>query len=149
MKVSKKGEQALKALMELALVHPGKPSTLKSLSDATGTSIKFLEQILLLLRRGGFVKSLRGSRGGFVLIKDPREITIGEVIRFLEGPLGPLGNRQELHELIENSERFSGLYQTLLDVRNSASTILDNRTLWDVCQLSQEIRQAASSMYYI
>ncbi len=149
MKISKIGEQAIRALMELAWVYPGKPLTLGHISTATDTSVKFLEQILLLLRRGRFVQSLRGNKGGFTLCRDPREIVLGDVIRFLEGPLGPLGSKEELETLMEKSRRHGGLYSTLLDIRNACSGILDHRTLWDICQISQEMKQSHSKMYYI
>ena len=146
MKLSKRGEQALKSLMELASAYPCKPLTLKHLSEMTGTSIKFLEQILLLLRRGRFVISIRGNRGGFVLARPPQEVYLGDVVRFVDGPLSPLGTKEDLEELLTTSERYYGLFKTLLDVRNSASGILDHCSLWDVCQMS---RGNLSRMYYI
>ena len=149
MRLSKRGEQALKSLMELAAVYPGKLLTLKVLSDLTGTTIKFLEQILLLLRRGRFVKSLRGNRGGFILVRDPKEIFLGDVIRFVDGPLSPLGNKQDLEELARTSDRYLGLFKALLDVRNAASGILDHCSVWDACQISRELRESHSRMYYI
>ena len=149
MKISKRGEQAVRTLMERARAYPGKPLTLKHISTATETSVKFLEQILMLLRRGRFVQSLRGNRGGFVLTRDPREIILGDVIRFLEGPLGPLGSKEELETLMEKSQRHAGLYSTLLDIRDSCSAILDHRTLWDICRRSEELKQSHSRMYYI
>ncbi len=149
MKLSIKGEKSLRTLMELALAYPGKPLILRDISNSTQTSVKFLEQILLLLRRGTFVKSIRGNRGGFVLTRDPREIRLGDVIRFVDGPLAPLGNKEDLEVLLENNERYAGLYKTLLDVRDACSDVLDTRTLWDICQMSEEIKKTQSKMYYI
>ncbi len=149
MKISKRGEQALKTLMELAEVYPNKPLTLKYISDMTGTSVKFLEQILFLLRRGKFVISLRGNKGGFTLARDPREILVGDAVRFLEGPLGPLGSKEDLESLLQKNERYAGLYQKFLDVRNAASDVLDHCNLWDLCRISREMRQSQSGMYYI
>ena len=93
MKITYKGDYALKALFQLALRNwqdKGSVIAISELAKLGDMPETFLEQILLLLRRGGFVKSKRGVRGGFFLARPPREITIGEVIRFIEGPLEPI-----------------------------------------------------------
>lgn len=148
MKLSKRGEQALRTLMELAFAYPGKPLTLRTISEATNTSIKFLEQILLLLRRGRYVLSIRGNKGGFTLARDPQQIVVGDVIRFLEGPLSPLTSKKQLESLMKESGRYGGMYKILLDVRNASSGVLDHCSLWDLCRISAELKPQ-SGMYYI
>jgi Rrf2 family protein len=90
MKVSSKGEYALRALIFLGN-HKGKVLGIQEISEKTMVSIHYLEQILLQLKKLGFVTSKRGAKGGYMLHKQPEEINIGEVIRDLEGPLSPIG----------------------------------------------------------
>jgi Rrf2 family protein len=89
MKVSSKGEYALRALLVLGQ-QQGKVMTIQEISDKTLVTINYLEQILLQLKKFDFVKSKRGARGGYFLHKDTDQINIGEVIRNLEGPLSPM-----------------------------------------------------------
>jgi len=93
MKITYKGDYALKALFQLALNYGEGEGGVMSISDIAKSGDmpeKFLEQILLNLRRGGFVKSRRGIKGGFSLARRPAEITIGQVVRFIEGPVEPI-----------------------------------------------------------
>jgi Rrf2 family protein len=90
MKVSSKGEYALRALIFLGN-HQGKVFGIKEISEKTSVSIPYLEQLLLQLKKLGYVASKRGAKGGYVLQKSAKEIIIGEVIRNLEGPLSPMG----------------------------------------------------------
>ncbi|MCX5677806.1 MAG: Rrf2 family transcriptional regulator [Candidatus Omnitrophica bacterium] len=93
MKITYKGDYALKALFQLALNYGDPEEGVLSITEIAKLGdmpTNFLEQILLSLRRGGFVKSRRGVKGGFLLAKDPKDITIGEVIRFFEGPIEPI-----------------------------------------------------------
>jgi Rrf2 family protein len=90
MKVSSKGENALRALLLLGN-HQGKIMGIQEISEKTLVSIHYLEQILLQLKKLGYVTSKRGAKGGYVLERNPAEINIGEVIRDLEGPLSPMG----------------------------------------------------------
>lgn len=92
MKITYKGDYALKALFQLALSY-NEDTGIMSISDIARSGDmpeNFLEQILLTLRKGGFVKSKRGIKGGFALARHPREITIGQVVRFVEGPIEPV-----------------------------------------------------------
>ena len=89
MKVSSKGEYALRALLQLGN-HQGNVLGIQEISEKTLVSIHYLEQILLQLKKLGYVTSKRGAKGGYLLQKEPREINIGEVIRDLEGPLSPM-----------------------------------------------------------
>lgn len=90
MKVSSKGEYALRALIFLGN-HQGKVFGIKEISEKTSVSIPYLEQLLLQLKKFGYVSSKRGAKGGYVLQRSAEEINIGEVIRNFEGPLSPMG----------------------------------------------------------
>jgi Rrf2 family protein len=89
MKVSSKGEYALRALLLLGN-HQGTVMGIQEISDKTLVSIHYLEQILLQLKKLGYVISKRGAKGGYMLFMQPDEINLGEVIRELEGPLSPM-----------------------------------------------------------
>jgi Rrf2 family protein len=92
MKITYKGDYALKAILQLALNHDseGGVMSITEIARLGDMPVKFLEQILLALKRGGFVKSRRGVKGGFILAKPPAEIKVGDVIRFIEGPIEPI-----------------------------------------------------------
>lgn len=93
MKITYKGDYALKALLQLALRYSEDEDEVLSINEiakAGDMPTKFLEQILLMLRKSGFVQAKRGIKGGFYLAKPPAEITIGDVVRFVEGPIEPI-----------------------------------------------------------
>ncbi|MDI9476627.1 MAG: RrF2 family transcriptional regulator [Natronincolaceae bacterium] len=89
MKLSTKGRYGLKAMFDLA-VHDGEgPIPLKNIAERQRVSDHYLEQLIAELRKSGLVKSVRGAQGGYMLAHKPSEITVGDIIRVLEGPLGP------------------------------------------------------------
>ncbi|KEF37898.1 transcriptional regulator, BadM/Rrf2 family [Schinkia azotoformans MEV2011] len=90
MKISSRGEYALRALIYLGTKN-NEVITIEEISDKTLVPVNYLEQILLQLKRNGYVQSRRGVNGGYKLSRSPDEINIGEVIRNLEGPLAPMG----------------------------------------------------------
>lgn len=91
MKISYKCDYALKAIFHLALRYgEDEAVSINELAKAGDMPKKFLEQILLILRKGAFVKSKRGISGGFFLAKHPKDITVGSVVRFIEGPIEPI-----------------------------------------------------------
>jgi Rrf2 family iron-sulfur cluster assembly transcriptional regulator len=90
MRLSTKGQYAVRAIVNLAC-HPGdKPVTLRDISEGEGISLSYLEQLFVKLRRGAIVKSVRGPGGGYVLAKPSGEISVGEVISVVEEPLNPV-----------------------------------------------------------
>ena len=90
-KISTKGRYGLRAMIELAgRVETQSCVTLKSIADSQGISENYLEQLIAILKKSGFVKSVRGAQGGYVLARPPREITVAEVLRALEGAMYPV-----------------------------------------------------------
>lgn len=89
MKVSSRGEYALRALIYLGQKNSLTP--IEEVAEKTLVSVSYLEQILLQLKRNGYVQSKRGVNGGYKLSKSPKDIIIGDVVRNLEGPLAPMG----------------------------------------------------------
>ncbi len=88
MKVSTKGRYGLKAMVDLAVHCKGNLCvSLKSIAERQGISEAYLEQLMAVLKKNGFVKSIRGAQGGYILAKDLEEISVGDILRALEGPL--------------------------------------------------------------
>lgn len=90
MKITYKGDYSLKTLLDLALNYNKGVLSIHELAKRGDIPFKFLEQILLTLKKGGFVGSKRGVEGGYFLARPPETITIGEIIRFIEGPIEPV-----------------------------------------------------------
>ena len=87
MRITYKGDYALKALLDLAVHYDLGVSTINDIAKRIDAPVKFLEQVLLDLKKGGFVESRRGNVGGHQLAKDPAKITLGQVVRFIDGPI--------------------------------------------------------------
>lgn len=90
MKISTKGRYALRLMLDLAIYDTGEPISLKDVAKRQAISEKYLEQIISVLNRGGLVKSVRGSQGGYTLRKQPQDITVGDILRLTEGDLAPV-----------------------------------------------------------
>ena len=136
MKISKRGEYGIQALCHLSEKHGQGVVQIRAIAREESIPGKFLEGILLELKRAGIVRSRRGIDGGYELARSPETVTLGEVIRLLDGPLAPMGSAAELREFMEKRPRYAGFYSVLIDVRNAAAAILDKTTLADVLRRS-------------
>lgn len=90
MKISTKGRYALRLMLDLASNNAGEPIRLKDVARRQEISEKYLEQIIAVLNRAGYVKSVRGPSGGYLLRKSPEEFTVGMILRLTEGSLSPV-----------------------------------------------------------
>jgi Rrf2 family protein len=90
MKLSRRGEYALKALMELASAEPNTGVTSSEISRKAQIPEPFLNQIMLALKNGGVLRSRRGAHGGYVLNRPPESIVVGDIARLMDGPLAPI-----------------------------------------------------------
>ena len=90
MKLSTKGRYGLRAIIDLARYSENEPVSISSISARQDISERYLEQLVALLKKAGLVKSIRGASGGYVLAKDMSEISVGDVLRALEGDLEPV-----------------------------------------------------------
>lgn len=142
MRVSRKGEYALRALIDLSLRYGEGPVSVADVSKREGIPKEFLQQILLQLRQAGLVQSARGAAGGYSLIRPPKQITLAEVLREIDGPLAPLSCVSSRAHRTCGKERDCGLYSVMLDVRNAIAGILESVTLADACKRTRgELRQ--------
>ena len=130
--LSKKTKYGLKALSYLARQEPNVPILISDISESENISKKFLESILLALKKSGILSSKKGKGGGYYLIKDPNAIKISTVIRLLEGPIAMLPcvslNYYEKCDDCTSEERCS-LNILMAEVRDSTLKILENKTL--------------------
>ena len=140
MKLSKKGEYALRSLINLGMAAELKRELVQvsSLAASEQLPVKFLEQIFQTLKDAGLIESQRGKFGGYRLAKPAREIPIGEVVRLIDGPLAPIGcvSQSAYKKCSCPDETHCGLRMLMLDVRNAVSGILDRYTLADVVQVT-------------
>lgn len=90
MKLSTKGRYGLRALIDLAQYSEKEPVSITSISNRQGISERYLEQLMAKLKKAGLVKSIRGAGGGYILERDMHEISVGDVLRALEGSLDPV-----------------------------------------------------------
>jgi Rrf2 family protein len=142
MRLSKRGEYGLRAMIDLAtLLTPTNgrgPATsvvqIKEIAERQHIPAKFLEQILLTLKNNGILHSRMGVGGGYYLARSANEISLGHIVRILDGPLAPIGCVSQMaYETCGcPDEKTCGLRLVMLDVRNAISDILDNTTLADV-----------------
>jgi len=89
--ISQKCQYSLRAVFELACRLGQGPVRIADIAEAQAIPLRFLEVILSQLKQGGFVESQRGVRGGYILVPRPCDLTVGSIVRFVEGPLGPVG----------------------------------------------------------
>jgi Rrf2 family protein len=140
MKLSKKGEYALRSLINLGIAREvGRPLVrVSELAENEQLPIKFLEQILQALKEAGFVASARGKFGGYRLARPLKKIPIGEVVRLIDGPLAPIGcvSQSAYEKCTCPDEEHCGLRMLMLDVRNAIAGILDRYTLADVVEVT-------------
>lgn len=103
MKVSTKGRYALRVMLDLAINNTGEYIPLKDISVRQNISIKYMEQIISLLKKDGFLKSTRGNGGGYRLAKLPKEYTVGDILRAAEGSLAPIACLEDDENQCERS----------------------------------------------
>jgi Rrf2 family protein len=140
MKISKRGEYALRALIDLGIASElGWPMLqISELATKEKLPIKFLEQIFAQLKTTGYVKSRRGKFGGYSLARPMTRIKFGEVIRMIDGPLAPIRcvSQTSYARCSCPDENHCGLRILMFDVRNAISTILDRYTLADIVEIT-------------
>src|SRR5688572_16090944 len=123
MKLSRRGEYALRSLINLGLASEAgrKLVQVSELAEHEQLPIKFLEQIMQDLKQGGFVVSERGKFGGYRLAKPAKDIPVGTVVRLIDGPLAPIGcvSQTQYERCTCPDEAHCGLRMLMLDVRNA------------------------------
>lgn len=131
MKITYRGDYALKAVLDLALHYGKELVTIHDIAKRIDAPVKFLEQVLLELKRGGFVESRRGKVGGFLLSKAPDKITVGDVIQFVDGSMEPIACVKEKYSSCKDVYKcvFRKIWQ---NVYEATSGIVDGITFQDL-----------------
>lgn len=133
--LSQKAKYAMRALLYLAQSEPEQPVLIGDIAEHQQVPRKFLELILLELKRNGLVRSFRGKNGGYILAREPQEIFFGHVIRLIDGPLAQLPcASQTAYRRCEDcqDEATCAIRKVLRQVRDASSHILDHTSLADV-----------------
>ncbi|MCK4413353.1 MAG: Rrf2 family transcriptional regulator [Candidatus Eisenbacteria sp.] len=147
MKLSRKSVYALRVLPHLAQAYGGPPISVSQLGRAESVPTKYLEQILVTLRKQGLLVSERGKEGGYALRKPPEEITLGDIIRAVDGPLAPIScaSRTAPHRDPNCPYPFETcwLRQLMLRVRDNISAVLDRESL---AEMASDARDAMTAI---
>jgi len=140
MHLSKRGEYALRALINLGLAREAGRELvqLNELAHKDHIPRKFLEQILMQLRDAGYIDTKRGKHGGYFLAKPMAAISIGSIVRLVDGPLAPIAcvSQTAYEKCSCPDEAHCGLRMLMLDVRNAIANILDRYTLADTVDVT-------------
>ncbi|HEX2439393.1 MAG TPA: Rrf2 family transcriptional regulator [Methylomirabilota bacterium] len=146
MRISAKGDYAVKAMLDLAM-HRGRPLVpIQEIAARQSIPQRYLEQVLLSLKRAGLLTSKRGSTGGYHLTKSPDEITVGVVLRAVEGSSapfegGPTGRRRGSYD-----EELAALWD---EIGEAVAGVVDRWTLGDLVARAEQRRGSARPMYHI
>lgn len=145
MKITKKSEYAIRALIAIALNGPGRVTRAQDIADTEQVSVRFLEQVLLSLKNRGILEARRGAGGGYALNRDPESITMAEIIRIEDGPLAPVGCLSEMaYTACCYNERLCALKSALGEVRMAIVGVLDRITLAELCRRTEELRAVSN-----
>ncbi len=143
MKLSKRGEYGLRAMIDLATWEAQNGVVqIKEIAEREQIPAKFLEQILLTLKNAGLLQSKMGMGGGYHLAKSADQITLGQIVRVLDGPLAPLRcvSQMAYEPCGCPDEQTCGLRMVMGDVRNAIAGVLDRTTLADVAKRVETVR---------
>lgn len=140
MRISQKSQYALRAMLELTLRSGQGPVKISEIAAAQSIPVRFLELILNELKQGGFVDSKRGTDGGYFLVRSAQELSVGEVLAFLEGPVDPPESRSD------DPVALSMLWSR---VRRGICEVLDTTTFRDLADEEDRRRQSYAPSYSI
>jgi len=145
MRLSTKGEYASRAMLELSLRFDQGSLHSREISKAQNIPRRFLEQILLLLKRAGYLKSRKGQKGGYALAKPPSAITVAEVIRVMDGPLAPIDCVSVMAHETCPMEATCGLRWLWKDVRDAVAEIMERTTFADLVKKTAAPKRGAAA----
>lgn len=148
MKISTKGRYGLRAMLDLALNSAGDLVTLASVAERQGISANYLEQVFAILRKAGLVKSIKGAQGGYVLADRPSNITVGAILRALEGDLSVTDDNAVIQDYSQSVEYC--LQKNVWEkINESINQVVDSITLEDLMYEHKRLTDNQSMMYYI
>ena len=137
MKISTKGRYALRLMLDLATYAKERPVSLKDVANRQDISEKYLEQIIAVLNKAGYVKSVRGAQGGYRLAKNPEDYTVGMILRLTEGSMAPVSCLEEGADICERCDTCETL-QVWKDIYDAVNRVIDGVTLADLLERRQK-----------
>ncbi len=149
MLISQKCRYALWAVFELSMRNSSEPAKIQVIADAQGIPARFLEVILSELRHGGFVESRRGRDGGYMLARQPEDLTVGEIIRHVQGPVDVVnhgGANGQRGGRVRGDYAFGQMWEQM---RSAVSGIYDGTTFADLVRREVSMRQSGTANYAI
>ena len=137
MKISTKGRYALRLMMDLAENNTGSPISLKDVAKRQDISDKYLEQIISILNKAGYVRSVRGAQGGYMLKMEPQNYTVGMILRQTEGSLAPVACIED-DEIVCDRQQQCVTSIGYKKINDAISGVVDNITLQDLVDWQNE-----------
>ena len=150
MRFSVKAEYGVKAILELAAQAERRPLQVRSIAKKQGLPVRFLEHVMNALKKAGLVESIRGAQGGYLLNRSPKEISLGDVLKAIDGPITAKSCISD-RKLQTCEEGGICIVQDVWEeVRHSFTNILNSITLQDMCERKrQKERQRKVLMFHI
>ena len=138
MKISTKGRYALRLMMDLAENNTGSPISLKDVAKRQDISDKYLEQIISILNKAGYVRSVRGAQGGYMLKMEPQNYTVGMILRQTEGSLAPVACIED-DEIVCDRQQQCVTSIVYKKINDAISGVVDNITLQDLVDWQKKV----------
>jgi Rrf2 family cysteine metabolism transcriptional repressor len=147
--LSSRAKYATRALLDLSLHFGEPPVQIHDIAERQEIPLKFLEQILLQLKRGGFVQSRKGPGGGYFLARPPHEITLGAVVRAMDGPIAPMScaSLSGYTECGCPEPATCGLRAIWKEARDALASVLDGTTFADVRERHERLQGEQSGVF--
>lgn len=133
MKISTKGRYAVRVMLDLALNNTGECIKVKDIAARQDISEKYLEQIIAVLNKAGYVKSVRGAQGGYKISRSPEEYTVGMILRLTEGSMAPVSCLENGTEECERCDTCETL-EVWKDLYAAINQVIDNVTIADLVE---------------
>jgi Rrf2 family protein len=140
MKISFKGDYALKIILDLSMTYGQGITPIKEISKRQDIPERFLEQIITLLKGAHYVRTARGPRGGVCLAKSPANITLGEIIRLVEGPTSPITCVSRSAHAKCNYENRCAFQRVFAGIRDRINEIVDHTTFLDMVEQTRKLQ---------
>lgn len=147
--LSNRGKYATRALLDLTLNYDKGPVLIQDIAQRQKIPLKFLEQILLSLKQAGFVQSRKGRGGGYYLVRPPERITLGAVVRVVDGPLAPIScvSVTQYQECGCPDPLTCGLRRVWQEARDALAGVLDKTTFADIRARHLRLEELQSELY--
>ena len=150
MRFSAKAEYGVKAILELAVQSGQRPVQIRNIAKKQGLPVKFLEQAMNALKKAGLVESIRGAQGGYLLNRSPKEISLGDVLKAIDGPMNETRCISDSSQTRCEEAGNCVVQDVWTEVKHSFIDLLNSITLQDMCERKrQKERQRKVLMFHI